>query len=573
MGRIKIFKKDNNKSKNMRKKESKNDLMMKEKNNKNKNNENKRLKAKLIAVKNIPKNRLKTTDDSFKILLNTIMGIQIAVESTPDISEIRNITQFLNSMTYSIQTANLSKNKQEIFMIKEYAGIVFNSIRKLYGYDKESFIQSISPQVFITEMIISNTTSIEELFNTGSSGSLFYYTRDGKFILKTISESEYKTMKRILPDYYNHLLLYKNTFLPKFFGCYKLIKKVKKKKIFVYFIIMMNVFSTSKQIHVRFDLKGSTLGREVITKKEINNQNYEDILGKYSFALKDLDFDYYKKNIYINDNICNEIIEQLNADSLLLKKCNINDYSLLIGIHKKKCYIQNNLCINSNINNINDDNISDNINKSQLSLSYDNNKNKNSSKNFNNIINNKKNIELNEDYSSTDSISITSINSNLDKIDSKDKINMDFNKSKNKNRHHEIILNDNGIYNEKYREIYYIGIIDILTNYSTLKKCEFCYKSIRYCTNKMSCICPDNYQKRFINYIKQKILPSSQDIEDDQKYFAKKLKVKTFDEDKDNKIFMENKISMNFNEDMLSSKNKSEFMLNKCEKYFENIIQ
>ena len=109
--------------KNMKKKESKNDLLNKEKNNKNKNNDHKRTKTKSIAVKNIPKNRLKTTDDSFKILLNTIMGIQIAVESTPDISEIRNISQFLNSMTYSIQTANLSKNKQEIFMIKEYAGI------------------------------------------------------------------------------------------------------------------------------------------------------------------------------------------------------------------------------------------------------------------------------------------------------------------------------------------------------------------------------------------------------------------------------------------------------------------
>ena len=556
--------------KNMKKKESKNDLLNKEKNNKNKNNDHKRSKTKSIAVKNIPKNRLKTTDDSFKILLNTIMGIQIAVESTPDISEIRNISQFLNSMTYSIQTANLSKNKQEIFMIKEYAGIVFNSIRKLYGYDKESFIQSISPQVFITEMIISNTTSIEELFNTGSSGSLFYYTRDGKFILKTISQNEYKTMKRILPDYYHHLVMYKNTFLPKFFGCYKLIKKVKKKKIFVYFIIMMNVFSTSKQIHVRFDLKGSTLGREVLSKQEKNNQTYEEILGKYSFALKDLDFDYFKKNIYINDNICNEIIDQLNADSLLLKKCNINDYSLLIGIHRKKYHIPNNLYINTNINNINEDNISENIiNKSQLSLSYDINKNKQSTKNINNIITNKKNIKINEEYSS-DSISITSINS---KNDSQDKINIDYNKSKNKNHHHEIILNDNGIYNEKHREIYYIGIIDILTNYNALKKCEFCYKSIRYCTNQMSCICPDKYQQRFINYIKQKILPSSQDIEEGQIFFEKNQKVKTFDEDKDKKIFIENKLSMNFNEDMLSSKNKSEFMLNKCEKYFENIIQ
>ena len=60
-------------------------------------------------------------------------------------------------------------------------------------------------------MIISNTTSIEELFNTGSSGSLFYYTKDGKLILKTISKSEYVTLKRILPKYYDHLVKYKNT--------------------------------------------------------------------------------------------------------------------------------------------------------------------------------------------------------------------------------------------------------------------------------------------------------------------------------------------------------------------------
>ena len=220
---------------------------------KEKNSKSKQKKENSVstAVKNIPKTKLKTSDDSFKILLNTIMGIQIAVESSPDIAEVQNIDQYLHSMTYSIQTSNISKNKHESFMIKEYAGIVFNNIRRLYNYDKESFIQSISPQVFITDIIISNTTSIEEFFNTGSSGSLFYYTRDGKFILKTIDKKEYKTLKRILPKYFKHLVKYKYTFLPKFFGYYKLIRKVKKKKTNFYFIIMMNVFSTKKKIHVR----------------------------------------------------------------------------------------------------------------------------------------------------------------------------------------------------------------------------------------------------------------------------------------------------------------------------------
>ena len=535
----------------IKKEENKKNIINKNKNEENKNKDNNKLKS--IALKNIPKNKLKTTDESFKILLNTIMGIQIAVESSPDISEIQNVKQYLNSMTYSIQTANLSKNKQEIFMIKEYAGIIFNSIRKLYGYDKESFIQSISPQVFITEMIISNTTSIEELFNTGSSGSLFYYTRDGKFILKTISKSEYKTLKTILPKYYSHLLKYKNTLLPKFFGCYKLIKKIKKKKLHVYFIIMMNVFSTSKQIHVRFDLKGSTLGREVLSKKDKTNKSFDDILGKYSFALKDLDFDYFKKNIYIDENICNELIEQLNADSLLLKECNINDYSLLLGIHKKN-FINN---INSS-NDLQNNEINTEINATQLYYSDNDN-------NDENISTNRK---LKGGYSN-ECLSITSINSyNTFRNNSDEKTNNKetFYKSKNDNR--EIILDDNGIYNEKKREIYYMGIIDILTSYGGLKICEFCYKSIRYCTNKMSCISPGKYQERFINYLKQKILPNNQDLEIIETDNVNKLN--TFDEDK--KVYKNNKLSIDLNEDNLSSKNKSEVILKKTEKIFDNII-
>ena len=552
---------------NMKREESKKNIN-KEKNF-NKNNNNKRLKS--IAVKNIPKNRLKTTDDSFKILLNTIMGIQIAVESSPDVSEIQDVKQFLNSMTYSIQTANLSKNKQEIFRIKEYAGIVFNSIRKLYGYDKESFIQSISPQVFITEMIISNTTSIEELFNTGRSGSLFYYTRDGKFILKTISKSEYKTLKRILPKYYYHLMKYKNTFLPKFFGCYKLLKKVKKKRIYVYFIIMMNVFSTSKQIHVRFDLKGSTLAREVISKEEKLNKDFEDILGKYSFALKDLDFDYFKKNIYINESIYNDLIEQLNADSLVLKECNINDYSLLLGIHKKKPYLHNNTNICNNINNSN--NLSNNL--TQLSISYNNIDNNNEDKNFckenaNKSNDNKKNLEIKDNYLS-ENISFTSINYSYDKNNSENKTDKKDNYQQKKT-HNKIILDDNGIYNEKYREIYYIGIIDILTEYNTLKKCEYCYKSIRYCTNKMSCVAPEKYQSRFINYLRQIILPSNQDTNSGCLNLKNKKKINTYDENKSKKIYFTNNLNMNLSEEKLTSKNKSEIMMNRTDKIFYNII-
>ena len=521
----KYLKKDIMNIQRIKKEEAKKNLLTKKKTEIN-SKENKSLNKKRvsIAVENIPKTKLKTTDDSFKILLNTIMGIQIAVESSPDIVEMQNIDQYLHSMTYSIQTSNISKNKNESFMIKEYAGIVFNKIRRLYNYDKESFIQSISPQVFITEIIISNTTSIEELFNTGSSGSLFYYTRDGKFILKTIDKKEYKTLKRILPKYYTHLVKYKNTFLPKFFGYYKLVRKVKKKKTNFYFIIMMNVFSTKKKIHLRFDLKGSKLGREVLKPKDKVGLNYNNVLGKYNYALKDLDFDYFKKEIHIDYSIRDKIIEQLRIDSLLLKELNINDYSLLLGIHKKKMKKKLNLT-----------NLSENIKKEENEKNSINNNNINeintvntindiNSENSNSNISNfsfsqvSKNEKITTDKNnkhdfSSERVTITSMNKSYVKNDTEDKFTKQINNEIIKEEigfdmtdTKGLILEDGGILNEKENEIYYMGIIDILTNYDCIKVGEFVYKSVRYCTKKMSCVSPASYQERFIDYL-QKIIP------------------------------------------------------------------
>ena len=174
--------------------------------------------------KNVKKKIIKAPDESFKILLNMIMGIQIAVKSTPNYKiddEKEDLKKYLNSMIYSVQTINFSINKQETFFLKEYAGIIFNNIRRYLGFEKDAFISSISPQDFITELMISSQTIFEELCSTGKSGSLFYYTRDGKFIVKTIGRGEYKFLKKILPNYYQHLKQNPMSLLPKFLGCYK----------------------------------------------------------------------------------------------------------------------------------------------------------------------------------------------------------------------------------------------------------------------------------------------------------------------------------------------------------------
>ena len=443
--------------------------------------------------KAVKKKIIRTPDESFKILLNIIMGIQIAVQSCPNfrISKNEEISNYLNNMIHSIQTINFGKKQEEIFFLKEFAGIVFNNIRLLLGIDKESFISSISPQEFVTEIMISSQTIFEELCSTGKSGSLFYYTRDGRFIVKTISKKEYKFLKKILASYYNHLKDNPRSLLPKFLGCYKLIRKRKKKKYNIYFIVMINVFATANHIDKRYDLKGSRIGRRVLK----GNDEDKKILNSGDMALKDLDFEHKKERVLVGKKK-EIIIKQLEEDSTFLEKIGSNDYSLLLGIHNfenktrisapfplryQKCHTFN--CNNTNINNVNiiNNNMKNNINTPNLYT--------------------KKNYIRN---------SIFRINS-MDKDSELSTEALETKKLLNELYDFE----DGGILSANGQKIYYIGIIDILTEYGFAKKTEHFCKMIRYCSEQMSCIPPDKYKERYINYMRDTVF--------DNKEFLRKI--------------------------------------------------
>ena len=371
-----------------------------------------------------------------------IMGIQIAVQSIPNfhISNNEDLSKYMTNMLYSIQTINFGKRKEEVYILKEFAGIIFNNIRLYLGYDKDNFISSISPQDFITELMISNQTIFEELCSTGRSGSLLYFTRDGKFIVKTIKKDEYKFLKEILPDYFRHLKTNPLSLLPKFLGCYVLTRKIKKKREKIYFIVMINVFATSKYIHRRYDLKGSKIGRRVL-----NGKRDREILARGDLALKDLDFEKRNENIIIGDRK-DILLKQIKNDADFLCKIHANDYSLLLGIHYINKEKQNNQIFNSK-----------------------------------NIIHNKTNPE--DSLLKESSLSDKSCDSRQEKL----KALCDF--------------EDGGILSESKNEIYFVGIIDILTKFNFKKKCEHFAKMLRYCSNNMSCTPPQMYRDRFVDYM------------------------------------------------------------------------
>ena len=64
--------------------------------------------------------------------------------------------------------------------------------------------------------MIGNFSPLTEFCTSGRSGSFFYYSEDEKFMLKTISEDEFKFFRGILKDYYDHLMKNDNTLITKY---------------------------------------------------------------------------------------------------------------------------------------------------------------------------------------------------------------------------------------------------------------------------------------------------------------------------------------------------------------------
>jgi hypothetical protein len=79
--------------------------------------------------------------------------------------------------------------------------------------------------------------------STGKSGSFFYYSTDGEFMVKTVSKSESHFFRKILAAYFHHLETNPNSLITRFYGHHKLLFKKKWSRKRIYIIVMANLFS------------------------------------------------------------------------------------------------------------------------------------------------------------------------------------------------------------------------------------------------------------------------------------------------------------------------------------------
>lgn len=184
----------------------------------------------------------------------------------------------------------------------------------------------------------------------GKSGAFFYLTADQSILAKTCSVTDWNTLLQILPDYVAHLenaqqqqmersdggpQLWQwaqngliDTLLPRFLGLYaftgpSISPGGKAKRIC--FVLMANVFAGSRQIHLKYDLKGSTHGRRSSEKER----------KKKSPVLKDLDWVDDASPGKVKGPSRKLLLDALKRDAKFLDEKGLIDYSLLVGIHDK----------------------------------------------------------------------------------------------------------------------------------------------------------------------------------------------------------------------------------------------
>jgi hypothetical protein len=211
----------------------------------------------------------------------------------------------------------------------DYAPMVFQKIRQNFGIDTDEYLRSVGPEQLLGNMILGNLSSLSEQTSEGKSGAFFYYTADGKYMLKTVSKAEYHTLKRVLKGYYEHLRSSPQTLLVRFLGlhCLSVMEHVKGTESLshstqkMYFVVMANMFTAPLEIHRKYDLKGSWVGRTT------------DAREREGAVLKDVDFRASKEALRVGTDAAEKLRAQLEVDTEFLCSNGIIDYSLLVGIH------------------------------------------------------------------------------------------------------------------------------------------------------------------------------------------------------------------------------------------------
>lgn len=365
-----------------------------------------------------------------------------------------------HKFSFDITGNELTPSAKYDFKFKDYAPWVFRHLRAKFRIDPADYLMSLTSKYILSE-----------LGSPGKSGSFFYFSRDYKYIIKTIHHSEHKLLRKILPEYYKHVEKNPNTLISQFYGLHR-VKMAYGRKI--HFVVMNNLFPPHRDIHQTFDLKGSTIGRDL---------REEDLEKNPRATLKDLNWVRRNRQIQCGPSKRDFFLAQLERDVALLKRLKIMDYSLLVGIHDLE---------RGNEEKLRDKTLQvfqpggdreEESNPNMLMRTPSKLENERKARELRMLIKRERPVPL-------DKAAAKMPDEILDE------------------RKFHVFYSDDGGFRATHEnghpgeEIYYLGIIDCLTHYGTVKKMEHFFKGLSHDRNQISPIPPESYGDRFVKFIK-----------------------------------------------------------------------
>lgn len=364
-----------------------------------------------------------------------------------------------HKFSFDITGNELTPSAKYDFKFKDYAPWVFRHLRSIFKLDPADYLVSLTSKYILSE-----------LGSPGKSGSFFYFSRDYKYIIKTIHHAEHKFLRKILKDYYNHVQENPNTLLSQFYGLHRVKIPYGRK---IHFVVMNNLFPPHRDIHRTFDLKGSTIGRDF---KEDNLE------ANPRATLKDLNWLRRNQHLEFGPTKKRMFIEQMQKDVKLLQRLHIMDYSLLVGIH--------------DLEKGNEENLRDKTLKvfspggEEAPDPQPNQLMRTPSK----LESARKARELRQMVKTQKPVPMDQTSSKMPDELEDAKRNFYF-------------YSDDGGFRATHEddtpgeEIYYLGIIDCLTHYSIIKRMEHFFKGLANTESQISAIPPERYGDRFVKFI------------------------------------------------------------------------
>ncbi len=269
--------------------------------------------SKLSKAEKTKQRKINKAHPEFELTYDMMLGIRTVVGKT-EAQAHKSLTPADFEATIKLKfpgkgSAITPAHQMRDFKFKDYSPEVFRMIREKFNINPADYL-----------MCVCGNFQYLEFISNSKSGQFFFYTHDRKYMIKTVTQSECKFLRKILPAYYAHIAQNPQTLLTRFYGVHR-VKPHKKRER--HFLIMGSVFYTSKYIHTVFDLKGSTQGRSAT----------EEDKKSSACIFKDLDLLDQKIELKIGQPRADILNSQIAKDVDFLRQLNIMDYSLLLGIH------------------------------------------------------------------------------------------------------------------------------------------------------------------------------------------------------------------------------------------------